>query len=319
VSFKNVEGTERPVFLTSPETTIDVDNLEIDPRRLYSVLKVPITSVLFPWDRYPNVQVSLRYRDAANNLAINDTFMLTKEKANAMWTCFILDPKKTAFEYKVKFFAADNRDIERDWATPEPAEIILRDPRGTPVEIEVLASGFMWDQIDQVFVDVAYDDPASGISVADSLEFNAQDHAKKTVVLHLGDAKRRPVKYSATIVFKNGRIAEVPPSFTFGNRIIITGTLKGHRVVEVKPAAANFADRHVRSVIVELRYDQGGMDLNDTFEFDSGDDQGIFEYDVPDQAPISYQFRVTTKFDNGMVNTSDWQESKVTELKVPVG
>src|SRR5205823_13693447 len=57
VSFKNVDGTQRPPSIDSPSLTTQADNLEIDPRRLYSVVHVPLTAVSFPWQKYPTEQV----------------------------------------------------------------------------------------------------------------------------------------------------------------------------------------------------------------------------------------------------------------------
>ena len=80
VSFKNVDGTQRPPSIDSPQLVTQADNLEVDPRRLYAMVHVPITAISFPWQKYPFIEVQVRYNDAANNLREQQTFLVRSEE-----------------------------------------------------------------------------------------------------------------------------------------------------------------------------------------------------------------------------------------------
>ncbi|HVW04211.1 MAG TPA: hypothetical protein VHB78_04345, partial [Vicinamibacterales bacterium] len=56
VNFQGVDSTQRPLRLTSPPSVVAVENLEIEPRTLYSIVPIPIAvpnPATFPWTHYP--------------------------------------------------------------------------------------------------------------------------------------------------------------------------------------------------------------------------------------------------------------------------
>ncbi|NJK53414.1 MAG: hypothetical protein HC936_12490 [Leptolyngbyaceae cyanobacterium SU_3_3] len=85
VTFKGIDGSERPVFVESSRDVFDGDNLEINPRELYSIVHVPIVALSFPWDRYPQVEVYLKYTDEQNGIRMDDTFLLDQSHSDTTW------------------------------------------------------------------------------------------------------------------------------------------------------------------------------------------------------------------------------------------
>ena len=90
------------------------------------------------------VEAHLRYQDAANGLDESEIFQLTKDKQDATWRIFILDPARRSFDYRLVFRAADNRDVDSGWKTTEDEQVTVRDPFPRKRELDVVAN-VDWD------------------------------------------------------------------------------------------------------------------------------------------------------------------------------
>ena len=131
VNFHGVDGTERPLLLKSPVTELVVENLEIEPRALYSIVSIPVAvanPATFPWARYPSVEIHLKYEDAANQVRDDEIFILDKDHPGRSWGLFIRETGPVAFRYRLLYRAADNRDYQTDWRPTDTREVMVRDP-----------------------------------------------------------------------------------------------------------------------------------------------------------------------------------------------
>ena len=67
------------------------ETLEVQPRDLFSLETIPILTLAnFPFDRYPQVDVQLRYDDPANGIRQDDVVRLTKGQPSAAWQRFLV-------------------------------------------------------------------------------------------------------------------------------------------------------------------------------------------------------------------------------------
>jgi len=317
VTFKNVDGTERPISIAAPEQVIDIDNLEINPRELYSIVNVPIVALSFPWDRYPQIQVDLRYHDEAHGIHMDDTLMLDRDHASQIWKIFALDPERRQFEYKLTFRAADNRDLLGAWLASDEEQITIRDPRPNKRTLQVVPS-LDWTWVDRAFIDVYYEDAANDVYAEDSFEFNKDNAATRTFSVGLVDPGAREVYYSATILPKSPRPPiEVPRSVTLDRRVIIRSDMRGHRIIAVRPAGS-LADHGLQQLRVDLRYDDqdAGLSFADSFSFRSAEDHAAFEFDYVDDMKRRYEYQVTYVALGGMARTGEWQRAADDTLEI---
>ncbi|MBI1180087.1 MAG: hypothetical protein GC201_05975 [Alphaproteobacteria bacterium] len=318
VSFTGVDSTERPRKVVSEPFQTEVENLEIDPRELYAVSTVPIVAVNFPFDAYPMVEAHVRYRDEGSNLDETEIFQLTKDKQDATWRIFILDSRKRAFDYRLVYRAADNRDVDSGWKTTEDEQVTVRDPFPRKRVLDVVAN-VDWTQVDQVFVDLRYEDKANDIHEEDSFAFS-QGSTPQRFTVDVADPELKQVFFKATFLFKDGRMVEVPESVTMERRIIVRPDMKGRRVVEVRPPA-DFAARHLKRATAEMRYEDfpAGLSFNDSFVFEDASARGYFEFDYVDESHDRYEARTTFLFDNGLEQGTDWtaSETPVLQIKTP--
>src|SRR5262249_378415 len=319
VSFKGVDGTQRPPRIESPQLVTQADNLEIDPRLLYSIVHVPITPISFPWQKYPTVQVDVRYADPANHLREQQTFFLNADKTSSDWKLFVLNPQHTSFDYRIIYHRADGHDLEKPWLTPDHQQIIVRDPFPMKRSVDVVAA-VPWDKVQSVFVDLFYDDPANGVAVQSSLSFSKTDPAPKNFSVELRDPNLRRVAYEVTLLFNDGKMAQIPRSFTLDARIFVRSDMHGHKIVSIRPQAANFEDLKIKQVVVNTKYEDlgNGLSYNSQSTITKPGDTASFEFDYVDPNQSKYNYQASVQFTNGMSRDSEWQSSDAPDLVIPV-
>lgn len=319
VSFKNVDGTQRPPSIDSPQQVTQADNLEIDPRRLYAIVHVPITAIGFPWQKYPFVEVQVRYNDDANGLHEQQTFLLSSEKGSQDWKIFILNPHLTDFEYKLIHRGADGHDLEKPWVQADQQQIIIRDPFPSKRNVDVVAA-VPWDKVQNVFVDLFYDDQSNGISQQGSVSFSQKEPAPKSFSVELRDPNQRRVAFEVTILFADGKMVQVPRSYTLEPRIFVRSDMHGHKIVSIRPQPADFGDLKIKQVIVNTKYEDLGNGLSFTNQstFTKSGDSASFEFDYIDPNQAKYSYQSTVQFTNGMSRDTDWQSTDAPDLVIAV-
>lgn len=322
VTFKDADRSERPVTLDTAvlgltlSTTEDI--VEIVPRELlYSISDVPIAALPeFPWDRYPQVDVAVRYTDEANQVHQERTYRLTQTAATGSFQMFMRDPTKRTFEAKVTYHGSDGTDYSPGWTEGADEQVIVRDPFPRLVQLTVVPQ-VDWTTTDRVFVDVDYEPD----DVQQSFEFNAKDSGSKTFSCHPKDPTQKLVEYQVTILTKAGAEVKVPKSYTSERRLIVRPDMRGHRVVGVTSDGKPFGDAHVVGIDVDIRYidNDHGLSFSDRFTFKSTSDHAAFEFDYVDEAKTSYEYKTTTRYDNGLSSATDWTSANDGVLAVPVG
>jgi hypothetical protein len=320
VTFRNVDRLDRPITLESKPETMTGDALEISPRELYSILpiKVMVLKSTFPWEQIPNVEVQLRYNDAANKIQAAETLFLDKDNKDKTWTLFLLDPAKIQYQYKLTYHVAQGRDIELAWADTDREQIPIPNPFFKQHTVSVSVASAVWDDTDRVFVDVQYEDQDNGISESKPLKFQSGD-ADQSFMVNLVDPKRTVVTYSVVFFLKDGRTIEIPESATRRSFITVSRNMKGHRIVTVKPKPVDFAQKKVKELKVDLEYKSGDEDWTDQFSFESKDSLDYFEFNYSEASRTRYKHKETYFFTNGLSRETDWSESDAAELILPVG
>jgi hypothetical protein len=319
VKFKPDVGGERPLEVASGARQLTGDVLELQPAELYSRVTIPvIASPSYPWAKYPQVQVMLRYEDPGNRIKTDDTLIVTKDGAAKSWTFVALDKARRAFSYRLLHQAADHEDVDSGW-TPADGDLVdIRDPFGSlRLTVDVVAVVARWDDVEQIFVDLQYLDPANGVDESAALSFTPDDRAPKKFVIDRKDRTRKLVSFRVTTILKGGMVIEVPPSYTEASRILVRTDMKGHRIIGVTPPA-DFVRPKLERVEVELSYrDQdAGIDVADRAAFDGPGARKIFEFDYVDQARNAYRWRAKYLFKNGMTRETDWADAEDDELAV---
>lgn len=283
VRFDGAQSPEHPANLRSGVSVVNDNIFTINPHddaaTLYAVRSVSVVADGMPWDRYPFVEVEMRYADPANRIDQSDTLRLSQSVQTATWPQFICDLKHMDFDYRITFRAADNSDIIGDWTALDRDDITIRDPRGATLSVQVVPA-FGWDLVSSAFVNFTYDDDPNGVHADKSIMLTKDNLNDNKFVVHLADRTKRLVHYSVRLLLSDNSLVEQPPSMTREGQIFLRADLKGHRIVTLHPASVDFAGNNIREVKVTLSMsDQtNGLSANRQFSFTSKDDIAYFEY-----------------------------------------
>ena len=293
VRFKPDAGGERPLVVSSGPRQVLGDVLEVQPADLYARVTVPvIVSPGFPWDKYPQVQVMLRYLDADHGIKTDDTLIATKDKP-ASWTFIALDKNKRSFTYRLLHQAANHEDQDSGWLPGDGDMIDIRDPFGAlRLVVDVMPVVPRWEDVEQVFVDLSYVDEANGVEQVASLAFSPAERGAQKFIIDRKDRAHKLVSYRVTTILAGGMVLEVPESFTESPRILVRPDMKGHRIIAVTPPP-DFAKHKLERVEIDLSYSdpQTGEDVTEHFTFNGPGGRKTFEFDYVDAGRKSYSWK----------------------------
>lgn len=319
VNFRAAPGGEQPLAARAAPRTLLAEVFEVQPAEAYARVRLPVVaSPGYPWDRYPQVQVQLRYEDAANRIRTDDTLVLSKDKPQGEWSFLALDRARRGFSARLSHRAADGRDIDTGWQPLDADMLDIRDPVGPlRLRVDVVPVVQRWEDVEQLFVDLEYEDQRNGVQQAASLTFTPDDRAPKAFVVERRDRERRMVSYRVTTILKGGAMLEVPRSSTEAPRILARPDMRGHRIVAIRPPA-DFAARKLKRVDIELRFadEANGLLVEDKASFAAPGGRKAFEYDYVDPLRSGFAWRPLYVFANGMTQRTDWQGSDADELEI---
>jgi hypothetical protein len=322
VNFHGVDTAERPgVVAAGPDKTIG-DEFEVSPRAVgrYYVDDIQIGVGSFPWARYPQVAVDVRYTDSGHGVRLAESFLLTSSKAEATWTRFRLDPARSAYDVRITLLAVDHHDVLLDWATTDQERLIIRDPHPLRRTVQV-APAVDWNLVAMIFVELRYVDEANGVDEQQSLAFfnTPSDKVPKAFTINLVDPNSRLVSYGATIVLSDNRTIVVPPSMTASTAIVLRTDMAGHRIVTVSPPDVDFDARGLTRVEARLTYSDpaAGLSFADEFTFTGRGQRGFFEFDYAATERASYRGTAILVLANGLVLERDLGSLNADRLVLP--
>jgi hypothetical protein len=310
VSFRGVDTADRPGIIASAKRTTVGDEFDVSPRGegLYYIDNIQVGAGLLPWDRYPQVAVDVRYQDPAHGIRLADTFLLSKDRPEATWKRFRLDPEANRYDFRVTFLSPDHRDVLADWTTTDQERLIIRDPQPLRRVVQV-APAVDWRLVSMIFVELRYLDEENGVDEQQTLAFfdTPQDRGPKSFSINLVDGSRRLVSYAPTFVLKDNRTITVPPSMTGGSVIVLRTDMAGHRIVTVAAPNVKFPEAGIRRIEAALAYSDpdAGLAFNDRLMFADARDVGAFEFDYVSALHKSYSCNATLVFENGLVLEHD--------------
>ncbi|MEZ0073234.1 hypothetical protein [Planotetraspora sp. GP83] len=305
VDLKPADAGERPGKLVSGTTQVLGETEGIEPRDLFSLETIPVLSLPgFPWDRYPQVEVQLRYDDPAHLVRQDDLVRLTSDKPAAEWQRFLVGPPAGAVMARLTYRAADHRDHVTPFAPLTRPQVDVPDPFPRRLKVSVVPA-LNFDQVDRAWVDFVYDDPANGIHAEDSVEI-VSGQTPRPFIADRVDPTVNQTRYRITILMKDGTVFEGPWSTTLASRVFVRADLRGHRAVTLR-SPADFAAKGLERIHVDARAkdELAGLSFEDAVEFAAADATAVFEFDFA--TADAYELKVRRFFRNGLTAEQDWR------------
>ena len=316
VNLKPTDAGERPNTLVSDVTQVLGEVEELNPRDLFSLEAIPILTLPnFPFDRYPKVDVQLRYDDPAHQIHQDDIVRITKEQPNSLWNRFLVGMPAAPILAKITYRAADNRDRDMPFAPVTRPQVDIPDPFPRRLKVNVVPA-LNFNQVDRAFVDLEYSDPENELQLEDSIEIAQNQPVRPFVVDRINSMLSR-VRYRITILMKDSNLFEGPWSTTLSNRIFVRPDLKGHRAVTLR-APVDFDAKGLERITTEARSKDeiAGLSFEDRFDFTAAGSTAVFEFDFVDAASDAYELKVKRLFRNGLSAEQDWQRFDRDEITI---
>jgi hypothetical protein len=316
VDLKPADGGERPSHLTSETDDVLGETKEVEPRDLFSLETIPILTLPnFPFDRYPQVDVQLRYDDPAHGIRQDDIVRLSKEKPNGEWQRFLVGAPAGPIMARITYRAADHRDRDTPFQPLERPQVDVADPAPQRLKVTVVPA-LNFSQVDRAFVDIVYDDPPNAIHVETSVEIVQGQPVQPILIDRINPLLNR-LNYRISILMKDSSLFEGPWSTTLGSRIFVRSDLKGHRAVTLR-SPADFDAKGLERIEVGARSKDeiGGLSFEDRFDFSGAGAMATFEYDFLDPASDAFELRVKRLFRNGLSADEDWRRFDQDEVTI---
>ncbi|MFI5959352.1 hypothetical protein [Cryptosporangium sp. NPDC051539] len=310
------DGGERPSQLRSGPVEVLGEEQEIQPRELFGLEKIPIlTAPRFPFERYPRVDVQLRYTDAAQRIAQDDVVRITADRPSAEWTRFTVGPAAGPVEAKFTYFGVDGRTRETAFAPLTKPQADIADPAPQRLIVKVVEA--LGSDVERAFVDISYDDRANRQLVEGSLEV-LPDQPVEPFVIDRVDPGFNLLRYRITLLMNDTGLIELPASTTRNNRIFVRADLRGHRAVLLR-APADFVAAGLERIEVEARAsdDAAGLSFADQFTFTTAGDTSFFEFDYLDPARDPFELRIRRVLRNGLSAQQEWTRFDADVVTVP--
>ncbi|GAA4036371.1 hypothetical protein GCM10022247_72640 [Allokutzneria multivorans] len=315
VDLAPVTAGQRPTRLRSLPVEILGEEHEIQPRELFAEEAVPVLTLpRFPFDRYPRVDVRLRYADQANRIGQDETVRLTAAKPTAEWKRFLVGPPAGPVVASITYHGADGRVHQGSPVEITSGQVDVPDPFPDRLVVKVVQA--LSNQVERAFVDLVYDDQAHGQRVESTIEV-LPGQTPESFVVDRADPSFRQVRYRITVLRKDSSLFEGPWSSTLGNRLFVREDLRGHRAVVLR-APADFDAKGLKFLRVEARArdELAGLSFEDQVEFTGPTGNHVFEFDFVDPMKDAYELRIFRMYRDGMSSQQEWTRYDVDALTV---
>lgn len=244
--------------LSSGWQTHEGNVLVITPSQKLYKIETVVAQIIdnFPFDRYPQVQVFMRYQDPATNWSHESSQLLSSNAKKMIFTFRTGYDSPSSVDYRATFLRADGRTYDVAWQSSSSDLIAITDPVPAKLAVLVVPSGDR-SKIENLIVDLKYDDDKNKVHETGSVSFTQEtiNTAASPWVVQLLDPEQHRYSYSATLVTTDGNvittgwIQDDRPTLTVGEF-----DLKRWRV-QPQLVGPQLSDQKIDNIMLDLHYE----------------------------------------------------------------
>lgn len=318
VNFRGAAKTFKSPVLTTDEPllTINLDQT--------GILAVDIVPGDLDFEQIRAAQVTLKYEDKENQVPlVQQAFTIDERTTQLRFQKVIFKPQARPYEYQVKYLMRDGREILGPWTKDSSNPLIVNDVFGATRNVQIRATGNLAEQVETIFLELTYDDPANKINLTRQVALS-QNEPVIEWSFPVADLKAGQITYSGEIKYFDGTEEPIPETTTTKNQISVGPSVRSRLSVDVLPDFM-FDDPEVRLVRVSLSYDDGAtVKARKDFTFRSGDsDAQQWTVDLKDKTKTSYTWSAIFFMNDGTRRTVGPETTDeltvVPQLTAPVG
>lgn len=259
----------------------------------------------------PSAVVTVRYEPAAAPV-IEEQFVFTKEAAEPRaLQQVMLEPRTRPVTYKIDYRTDEGKHLVTPWRETV-RRLSVNSPFRDQRTLHVFAVGDLEDEIDSIWVDLNYTDPANDYTVTESVSLDKQKDFYEWDVPVIS-AGAGTISYSGRIRRRNGTVETVPTTVAETASVSVGEVVEDFRQVVVQTFRVAFT--RVAAIRVVLRY---GDQREELLLRDATTKPDSWRIEVPDKdAPFVYRWSATYYLTDGTTVEVPESTSDVENLVLP--
>ncbi len=296
VNYKGSSRVFQSDVMTSEDEvlTVNVDDL--------GVLNLAVEVGDIDFQHVSSAQLTMRYQDTGVAM-FEQQFALNQQSTTHEITHVLHQPRRRPVDYRVDFFMTDGRHIADGWRSTDSHLVLINDPLGQTRRFEVRAAGDFTNRIDQIFLDMEYNDSANAYVLRRSyaLSKGNESVSDRYPVLGSGDGV---VTYSGQIRYQNGTIRPIP--LTEADGTVIVGDVASSKLaITVIPTLLDWAQ--VRLARVALRHGEGSQARSADLIFSAqATTAQSWEVLLQEGQTTQYRWQATYYMADGSQSSTEW-------------
>ncbi len=304
-------------MLTSPEEETNATKLVIDPRDLYQLRTATVQAVGIDVERYPQIEVNLRYRDEDTNLELVETVILDKDKSKGEWRWRTSPTAPATFDYRLTYYPKGAEPIAGEWQTNLDPAVIVEDPRQEELEITVSPAGD-FGVIRRIMVELQYVDLANHVRETKLLTFDKDE--MQSWRIRLADPNQRRYRYRVIVQYLNNTVKQLPFAETDELLLFVGDVFEQTKKVTISAAGKPFNRAGLSKVRVRLSYEDPVNTINEVREvlLTSLDDTDEWSFNIKNPDHSRYTYEVHYIKTTGFTVKQQPQQGDADHLVIPI-
>ena len=273
--------------------------LVVTPTDLYGKRQVTFQiPKIFPLAEYPMVLAEVRYSDPDSNWTHHDSCLLDAEHLMREISFRTRIDAPDAIEYRYTFSKVDG-NVETDWESGAEELILVPDPRPNPYPVEILVGGNR-QEIQDLILDLRYEDPENNIFIIDRLRINAENiNARHQWIFRRADPTHNRYHFSQTLLTAEGDL--ITTGWVETDKQTLVVGKKFARLWEVHPELIGppLMDQGLARIEVHLTYNGNDTLIEKHMTFLEPGAGDTWKLELQDTADRHYQYEIIYVLQNG--------------------
>ncbi|MEM8849191.1 MAG: hypothetical protein AAGE03_04065 [Pseudomonadota bacterium] len=286
--------------VSSAWTQIQSRDIVVDAAKLFEREDVVVQTVgSFPWDRYPEVLLRLRYNDPQTTWLHEDAKMLRQD--DGLYEGSFRQRPRDGIEpeYALTYLRDDGEVIETAWQPVDAGLTVIPSPDPDALEIRFVLSPAT--ELGLLILDLTYADPDNNLHESHSIIFTPDDRGPHIWRIPWKDPTKRRYMMNQTIIRADDSIVQTGAVEAEGPTQVVGDTFAMAMKVEPKLVGPDLAGQGVDKVLLHLRYEdaQNGVSHEMLHEFNAPGDGPPWSIVLKDASLRDYIWEMTFQMTTG--------------------
>lgn len=269
------------------------------------ILSIDVLPGDLNFEQVAQAQVTIQYQDQAHGIdVIERQFILDKDHQEHQFLEVIFQPRSNPYFYQVKYFMADGKEFEVDWAEGRSPQLAINDPFSAMKTVTLIAAGDLETKISSIFLDLKFMDKTNGYLQSTTVALN-RGNPFFSWEFPVIDELSGQVSYSGSIQYIDGTVKPITVTETTESQILVGDVPRGFLEVLVIPDLIDFSQ--VKLARLSLLYEDAANSIKETDDLiiRSEGKELSWKVELTDPTKIDYQWKATFFMADGSRRETD--------------